>query len=80
MKKKLAAILSSANMVKFFERIGWEVKSSVSKGAEPYDTSDHEQDGYSFGSARRFRSMWFDHSMLPKKQRQQPWIVAYPKE
>ena len=22
----------------------------------------------------------FDHSMLPKKQRQQPWIVAYPKE
>lgn len=48
--------------------------------AEPYDTTDHEQDGYSFGSARRFYSMWFDHSMLPKKQRKQPWLVAYPKE
>lgn len=125
-----------ANMVKFFQKIGWEVESSVSKGAvqfkkfgefrefvlknlelgrpiiveniewgghwrviigydgigtdvtqddvlifaEPYDTTDHEHDGYSFGSARRFYSMWFDHSMLPKKQRNQPWIVAYPKE
>ena len=47
--------------------------------ADPYDTGDHYQDGYTVGNAIKFFSMWFDHSMLPKKERYQPWIVAYPK-
>lgn len=120
------------NMVKFFEKIGWKVQSSLNSKkiseyphfkkfvidnlkrgrpimvenvewsghwrviigydtmntdsflddvlifADPYDTSDHKQDGYSFGNSCRFFSMWFDHSMLPKKQRQHPYIIATP--
>ena len=46
---------------------------------DPYDTSDHSQDGYSVGNGERFFSMWFDHLMLPESEREQPWIVAYPK-
>lgn len=48
--------------------------------ADPYDTCDHKQDGYTAGNATKFYSMWFDHSMLPKKERYQPWIIAYPKD
>ena len=48
--------------------------------ADSYDTSDHHQDGYAINNGWRFFSMWFDHSMLPKKQRNQPWIVARPKK
>lgn len=44
--------------------------------ADPYDTTDHLQDGYTIGSGERFFYMWFDHSMLPEKQRVQPWIVV----
>ena len=47
--------------------------------ADPYDTCDHYQDGYTVGNAVKFFSMWFDHSMLPEKERYQPWIIAYPK-
>ena len=47
--------------------------------ADSYDTSDHCQDGYTVGNGERFFSMWFDYSMLPKKQRNQPWIIAKPK-
>ena len=46
---------------------------------DPYDVSDHSQDGYVVNNAQRFFAMWFDHSMLPKDQRKQPWIIAYPK-
>ncbi len=46
---------------------------------DPYDTSDHNQDGYIINNGERFFSMWFDHSILPKKQRNQPWIIAKPK-
>ena len=120
------------NMVKFFQGIGWEVRSSLdSPGfatyaafqdfvqknlghgvpimvenvewgghwrviigydtlgtkstlddvlimADPYDTCDHNQDGYVVQNGEKFYSMWFDHSMLPKKQRNQPWILAQP--
>ncbi len=48
--------------------------------ADPYDTSDHNQDGYTFGSLDRFYWMWFDHNMLPEAERNQPWLVATPKE
>ena len=47
---------------------------------DPYDTCDHYQDGYTVGNAIKFFSMWFDHSMLPEKERYQPWIIAYPSE
>ena len=46
---------------------------------DPYDTSDHRQDGYTIGNGERFFATWFDHSMLPEKQRQQAWIVIEPK-
>lgn len=47
--------------------------------ANPYDTCDHFQDGYNAENGELFYSMWFDHSMLPKAEREQPWIVAVPK-
>lgn len=47
--------------------------------ADPYDTSDHNQDGYTCGSLDRFYWMWFDSSMLPKRERLQPWLTATPR-
>ena len=47
--------------------------------ADPYDTSDHKQDGYAFGNSYRFFSMWFDHATLPENEREQPFIIARPK-
>lgn len=47
--------------------------------ADSFDTSDHHPDGYAIGSLDRFFAMWFDHSMLPKKERNQPWLIATPK-
>ncbi len=47
--------------------------------ADPFDTSDHKQDGYAVGSLDRFFYMWFDHNVLPKKERNQPWIIATPR-
>ena len=41
--------------------------------ADPFDTSDHKQDGYTCGSLDRFYWMWFD-----KRERNQPWLVATP--
>lgn len=124
---------SLSNVVKFFQKIGWNVQSSLDKKffaeyedfqkfviknlrenkpimvenvewgghwrviigyddmqtestlddvlilADPYDTSDHNQDGYAINNGWRFFSMWFDHSILPKSQRNQPYVVAYPK-
>ena len=40
--------------------------------ADPYDTCDHKQDGYIVNNGEKFFSMWFDHSMLPEDQRNQP--------
>ena len=45
--------------------------------ADPYDTTDHLQDGYGLVSADRFREMWFDHDVLPEGQREQQWIIFY---
>ena len=47
---------------------------------DPYDVSDHKQDGYVLNNAERFFSMWFDHSLFPKDQAEQPFIIAYPKK
>ena len=46
--------------------------------ADPYDTCDHKQDGYVVQNGEKFFAMWFDHSMLPDNQRNQPWIIAHP--
>ena len=46
--------------------------------ADPYDTSDHLQDGYAVNSAVKFYYMWFDAHMLPKGQQNQQWLVAKP--
>ena len=46
--------------------------------ADPYDTCDHKQDGYTVNNAEKFYSMWFDHYMLPEDQREQPFIIARP--
>lgn len=47
--------------------------------ADPYDTSDHKQYGYTIGSLDRFYSMWFAHDLLPKREHNQPWLIAMPK-
>lgn len=46
--------------------------------ADPYDTSDHLQDGYVVNSVEKFYYMWFDAHMLPKSQKQQQWLTARP--
>lgn len=43
--------------------------------ADPYDTSDHKQDGYTVGSVERFYAMWFTHDTPPEEQ---VFIVAHP--
>jgi len=52
-----------------------EVSDDVLIMADPYDTSDHLQDGYAIVQADRFQSMWFDHDLLPKNQRKRQWII-----
>ncbi len=46
--------------------------------ADPYDTSDHNQDGYYTVSAERFFYMWRDDRVLPESQKDQQWVVAAP--
>ena len=45
--------------------------------ADPYDTSDHKQDGYTVNNAERFFSMWLDPHM-PEGQQEQAFIIAHP--
>lgn len=130
---------STENMVKFFEGIGWNVESSLTKAnedgysfedeneftnwvienlkngnpimvewidwaghwqdiigydtmgtesfgddviifADPYDTSDHNQDGYYIYPAQRFFYMWQDKNILPEDQEIQQWLIATPKD
>ena len=47
--------------------------------ADPYDTCDHNQDGYAVENAENFYATWFDHSVIPEDERDQPFIVAKPK-
>ncbi len=46
--------------------------------ADPYDTSDHAQDGYHIYPAPRFFYMWLDKNMLPEEQSVQQWLIAKP--
>ena len=56
------------------------IRDDVLIFADPFDTNDHNQDGYTVGSLDRFYFMWFDYAMLPKKERNQPWLIAIPKK
>ncbi len=47
--------------------------------ADPYDISDHCQDGYYLFSAVRFYYMWGDAGILPEDQSVQQWVIAKPK-
>jgi hypothetical protein len=47
--------------------------------ADPYDTTDHYQDGYGIEPAQRFYYMWFDAKLFPKDQQNRQWISVKPK-
>lgn len=44
--------------------------------ADPYDTSDHRQDGYSIAPLERFFYSWKDRAIAPKPYQLQPFIVV----
>ena len=44
--------------------------------ADPYDTSDHWQDGYYFYPLERWFGMWNDRNIAPKPYQLQPFIVV----
>jgi hypothetical protein len=46
--------------------------------ADPYDVSDHWQDGYYVYNADRFFSMWFDQRIQPEGQQLREWVIATP--
>ena len=48
--------------------------------ADPYDTSDHYQDGYYTVGAERFFYMWKEGVTLKDKPEPQPWVIATPPE
>lgn len=48
--------------------------------ADPYDTSDHYQDGYYTIGAERFFYMWEEGVTVKDEPEPQPWIIAKPKQ
>jgi hypothetical protein len=46
--------------------------------ADPYDTSDHWQDGYYIVNAQRFFYMWYDYNYQPENQTDRQWVIAKP--
>lgn len=46
--------------------------------ADPYDTSDHWQDGYYYYPAERWFYMWADRAVAPKPYQLQPFVVVEP--
>jgi len=48
--------------------------------ADPYDTTDHYQDGYSVEPAQKFYYMWFDAKLFNKQERDKPWLSVKPKQ
>ncbi|NLD19623.1 MAG: hypothetical protein GX663_05165 [Clostridiales bacterium] len=48
--------------------------------ADPYDTSDHYQDGYFTVPAERFFYMWQEGVTLLGEPEPQPWVIATPAE
>lgn len=47
--------------------------------ADPYDTTDHIQDGYAVNSAMKFFYMWFDAQLFNSSERKKPWLTACPR-
>lgn len=46
--------------------------------ADPYDTTDHDQDGYNVISAQRFYYMWFDAHLFRENEKERQWLTAVP--
>lgn len=46
--------------------------------ADPYDTTDHLQDGYGIVPAQRFFHMWFDAQLFREGEKRQQWLTATP--
>ncbi len=44
--------------------------------ADPYDTTDHNQDGYGTISFARFFYEWFDYNVLPKTEHIQQYVAV----
>lgn len=44
--------------------------------ADPYDTTDHRQDGWTIQSLARFFYQWFDAGILPEDQRIQQYVAV----
>ena len=42
--------------------------------ADPFDTTDHNQDGYYIVSFERYYATWFDHNVLPEGHRGNQYI------
>lgn len=48
--------------------------------ADPYDTTDHMQDGYNIASAQRFYYTWFDTYLFRDGEKEHQWLTAVPPE
>ncbi len=46
--------------------------------ADPYDMTDHNQDGYYQFPASRFYALWFVPHWYPDKDAVRPWLTASP--
>ena len=44
--------------------------------ADPYDTTDHNQNGYTIRSVERFFGSWFDHDVMPANQKIQQYVCV----
>lgn len=47
--------------------------------ADPYDTADHLQDGYTIVPAEKFYYMWFDSQLFNPGSRAKQWVIAKPR-
>ena len=66
--------------------IGYDTMGTKHKGddvlimADPFDTTDHLQDGYNILGAERFFYMWFDHQLFKEGEQDKLWLTAKPKK
>jgi len=62
--------------------IGYDTNGTAGLGddmlifADPYDTSDHWQDGYYYYPLERWFYMWQDRNVAPKPYQLQPYVVV----
>lgn len=63
-----------------YDTMGTEdiTSSDVLIMADPYDTADHQQDGYVVVPAEKFFYMWFDAHLFAANHRKQQWLIAEP--